>query len=134
MNPRRSNRPFRSNRPAGGRSGGFSGGQSGARMGGRRGGGRGGPKPPMLLGEPSPSLAKINTMNMAKLEAKIASLNEEQQRMTTRLEKLKAVDPPPADKIASLTDLLARLEALKDAAQTRLEGKQQRKAAREQGR
>lgn len=42
---------------------------------------------PVLLGEPSPSLAKINAMNMEKLALKIVSLRDEQKahgRETTK--------------------------------------------------
>ena len=86
----------------------------------------------MLLGEPSPSLAKINEMNMAKLEAKIASLTEEQVRMVARLERLRGVEPLPEEKIKQLEELLVRLNALKAAAEERLAGKAERKALREQ--
>ena len=88
----------------------------------------------MLLGEPSPSLAKINTMNMAKLAEKIASLESEQAELHTRLERLKKLDPPPADKIATVTELLKRLVALQEAATKRLQDKAARKAIRDRGR
>ncbi len=88
----------------------------------------------MLLGEPSPSLAKINTMNMAKLTEKIAQLEEEEARVGAKLSRLEAVTPVPEVKIAAVKDLLARLDALKKAAAERLAGKAERKAAREQGR
>jgi chromosome segregation ATPase len=105
------------------------------------GGGQGGGRPrrgrqgdlPMLLGEPSPSLAKINKMNMAKLAEKIVSLEKEQQDLKTRLERLRQLDPPPAEKIAAVTDLLDRLNALHDAAAKRLKEKAARKAIRERG-
>ncbi len=87
----------------------------------------------MLLGEPSPSLAKINEMNMAKLEVKIASLAEEEKQLVTRLQRLNELDPPPADKIKTVSELLKRLVALKAAAEERLAGKAKRKAEREQG-
>lgn len=85
----------------------------------------------MLLGEPSPSLAKINGMNMEKLAAKIASLKDEQLRMNGKLEKLLARDPAPADKIEQAKATLVRLEALEKAATERLAGKAERKAMRE---
>jgi hypothetical protein len=89
----------------------------------------------MLLGEPSPSLAKINGMNMEKLAAKIASLREEQGRMKSKLEKLLQRDPPaPAEKVELAQDTLARLAALEKAATERLVGKAERKKAREQSR
>ncbi|MEM8737722.1 MAG: hypothetical protein AAGG38_04490 [Planctomycetota bacterium] len=128
MNPRR---PY-SNRPGGRRFGG-GGPRAGGGFGGRP---RRGGKPadlPMLLGEPSPSLAKINGMNMEKLAAKIASLREEQARMAAKLERLEARDPAtPAEQIEMAKATLVRLKALEDAAAERLAGKAERKALREQ--
>ena len=86
----------------------------------------------MLLGEPSPSLAKIKTMNMVKLEAKIQSLREERTRMQAKLEKLQARDPLPADKIKLGHDTIERLNALEAFATDKLRGKAERKAEREQ--
>ncbi len=93
----------------------------------------------MLLGEPSPSLAKINEMNMAKLEEKIAQLDVELERVAGKLERMKRNEPPPEDKIKSVGELLVRLNALKAYAVKRLEGKAERKKAweekqRQQGR
>jgi hypothetical protein len=88
----------------------------------------------MLMGEPSPSLAKINTMNMAKLTEKIAMLVEEETRVGAKLTRLQAVDPLPEPKIKAVMELLARLDALKKLATERLAGKAERKLAREQGR
>jgi len=87
----------------------------------------------MLLGEPSPSLLKINAMNMEKLIAKIASLREEQQRMAAKLERLVARDPAaPEEKITQAKETIVRLKALEEAATIRLKGKAERKAMREQ--
>ncbi len=122
MNPRR----FSANRGGGRRS------NSGRGPRPARGGGRRGQQLPMLLGEPSPSLAKINTMNMAKLEEKIASLKVEQERMAAKLASLEARDPQPEDKIKAAKDLLERLAALETAAAERLAGKAERKANYEQ--
>lgn len=88
----------------------------------------------MLMGEPSPSLAKINTMNMAKLTEKIASIEEEEARVGAKLKRLQAVDPLPERKIKAVSELLERLDVLKKLAAERLAGKAERKAAREQGR
>ncbi len=88
----------------------------------------------MLLGEPSPSLAKINTMNMAKLAEKIASLEKEQEDIKTRLKRLEEKDPPPAEKIATVQEQLKRLVALHEAASKRLQEKAARKAIRDRGR
>ncbi|MCC6679735.1 MAG: hypothetical protein IT445_02425 [Phycisphaeraceae bacterium] len=93
---------------------------------------RRGNAPPIFLGEPSPSLGKINAMNMAKLEAKIASIDQEVARLTQRLEKLKQYHTPPQAKMKAIAELLDRLGALRKAAADRLAGKAQRKAAREQ--
>ncbi|MEM6854399.1 MAG: hypothetical protein AAF593_08320 [Planctomycetota bacterium] len=133
MNPRRPN----SNRPGGRRFGGGGGRSRGGYGGGggrpRRGGGGKPADLPMLLGEPSPSLAKINAMNMEKLAAKIASLQEEQQRMQAKLDRLLARDPAaPEEKITQAKETLVRLKALEDAAAKRLAGKAERKAMREQ--
>ena len=99
----------------------------------RRGGGRRpqGQKeePPMLLGEPSPSLAKINAMNMVKLESKIAQLIIEQKLVSERLEKLKARDPQPEEQIARTRYQLDRLAVLETATRQRLSDKEKRKAA-----
>ena len=57
------------------------------------------PDAPMLLGEPSPSLARINMMNMVRLEAKIAQLVTEQAALVSRLERLNALDEAPTEKI-----------------------------------
>jgi hypothetical protein len=115
----RSNRPYRSNRPQ--------------RGGPPRGRGQK-PDPPVFMGEPSPSLAKINTMNMVKLTEKIAQLEMELDRVGGKLKRLEVIDPKPQEKIKAVKELIERLEALKNAAADRLAGKAQRKAAREQGR
>lgn len=86
----------------------------------------------MLLGEPSPGLAKINLMNTAKLQAKIASLEAEHALLETKLEHLRVLDPLPTEKIQAIELLQQRLIALRDAAATRLKGKLERKAAREE--
>ncbi len=86
----------------------------------------------MLLGEPSPSLAKIKTMNMVKLAAKIVSLREERSRMEAKLIKLQARDPLPNEKIKLGQDTVERLNALEAIATDLLKGKAERKALREQ--
>lgn len=119
-------REFGNRPPRGGRPGG------GGRSFGGGGGGRGGrgkpPAPPMLLGEPSPALAKIATMNIVKLEAKILSLKEEQERLAKRIERLVRQDPQPAEQIENLRMQLARLLAIEQAAKDRLTLKLERKA------
>ena len=71
---------------------------------------------PILMGEPSPSLAKINTMNMARLEEKIASLDAEFAHLTIRIGHLREMPNPPEDKIEAVNDHQERLSALKAAA------------------
>lgn len=130
MNPRRSNSSRGggrySNSP---RSGGYSGTRSSGPP--RRGGGR--PSDlPVLLGEPSPSLAKIKTMNMVKLAAKIGSLREESTRMEAKLTKLRIRDPLPEEQIKQGDLTVKRLNALEAIATDLLKGKAERKALREQ--
>lgn len=86
------------------------------------------PDEPMLLGEPSPSLARINMMNMVKLEAKIEQLVEEQSLVSQRLERLTSRDPVPTDQVERTREQLNRLVALEKAARERLELKTKRKA------
>lgn len=119
-------------RPYGGnRGGGFRGGGGGR----GRGGGRGGDKPdlPMLLGEPSPSLAKINAMNMAKLTEKIEGLKADRVHLVNKAKKLHAAGEEKEQQLKQTLDLIERLDALKAAAEKRLAGKAERKALREAG-
>ncbi|MEM8781321.1 MAG: hypothetical protein AAGE65_00575 [Planctomycetota bacterium] len=127
------NRPFRSNRPM---RGGSARPYGGNRGGGRGGGGGGrGQKPdlPMLLGEPSPSLAKINAMNMAKLTEKIAALAADRVHLVNKAKKLHAAGEAKTEQLKQTLDLIERLDALKAAAEKRLAGKAERKALREAG-
>ena len=119
--PRRGSRPMRGSRP---RSGG----------GGPRG--RGGPRGkaaelPVLMGEPSPSLAKINKMSLSKLSEKIDQLKVELARVNAKLERMNAQDEKPADRIARATELVARLKALLELAEQRKVEKAERAAAYE---
>lgn len=131
MNPRRSNSSRGggrySNSP---RSGGYTGARSSGPP--RRGGGGRPNDLPVLLGEPSPSLAKIKTMNMVKLAAKIASLREESARMEAKLTKLRLRDPLPEEQIKQGDLTVKRLNALEAIATDLLKGKAERKALREQ--
>jgi chromosome segregation ATPase len=83
----------------------------------------------MLLGEPSPSLARINRMPMMKLGPKIEQLQTELDRVEAKLERMKGQDEPPTERIAAATDLIKRLKVLKELAEKRLEEKTARKAA-----
>jgi cell division protein FtsB len=90
----------------------------------------------MLLGEPSPALAKIALMNIAALEAKLESLKEEQERLARRIERLEKQDPQPAEQIENLKTQVIRLQAIEKAAKDRLEVKLERRAqweAKQQG-
>jgi len=78
------------------------------------------PKIPKLMGEPSPSLAKIRTMDSAALTARIDTLTIEADRLKDRIRRLTVLDPRPDDKIRQLTDLFNRLQALEKAARDRL--------------
>jgi predicted RNase H-like nuclease (RuvC/YqgF family) len=82
---------------------------------------------PILMGEPSPSLTRINRMNMRELADRIETLEREQSHLTAKIERLKAVDPPDAERIAALTTQVARLAALTDVARKRLAGKTERR-------
>jgi len=83
----------------------------------------------MLLGEPSPSLAKINRMPMMKLGPKIEQLQLELDRVHSKIERMRAQDDPPTDRIEKATELVKRLKVLKELAEKRLEEKTARKAA-----
>jgi hypothetical protein len=75
---------------------------------------------PMLLGKPSPSLAKINRMSRPELEAQIGSLITESDRIGQKMERLNGVSPDLSDRVRDLTVLSERLAALKKAAEDRI--------------
>lgn len=81
----------------------------------------------MLLGEPSPSLQKINMMTIVKLEEKISQLDVELERITAKLERMKKNEPPPEEKIKTVAELIKRLIVLKELANKRLGEKRERK-------
>ena len=82
----------------------------------------------MLLGEPSPSLLRIQAMNMEKLAAKIIQLGEEQVAIKAKVERLEARDPQPTEQIDALKLQIERLATLQKLASERLEKKKTRKA------
>ncbi len=82
---------------------------------------------PMLMGVPSPSLARINKMNMADLEERIERLAVERQRLQEKIERLQAITPPPGDRIDELGDQIKRLAVLQRTAKDRLATKGERK-------
>lgn len=78
---------------------------------------------PMLLGEPSPSLTKINKMPVALLGEHVKALAIERERLVAKLVNLEAHKPRPDAKIEVLKKQVARLQALEDAAKRKSEGK-----------
>lgn len=82
---------------------------------------------PMLLGRPSPSLARIGRMNIAELEQRIERLREEAAHLNRRVENLRNLEPQPFDRIEKLSMEIKRLGLLKRAARQRLEAKQKRR-------
>lgn len=86
---------------------------------------------PVLMGEPSPSLAKMNRMNRADLALQIDRLKTEAARLVIKVENLKAHKPCPEERVKALTAQLARLAALEQAARNRLAVKELHKAQRD---
>ena len=86
---------------------------------------------PMLMGEESPSLGKMNRMNAAQLTAHVERLTQEAARLTQKVTNLKAHKPCPEEKVAKLTAYLQRLQALEKAARGRLAGKIDRQQERQ---
>jgi len=72
------------------------------------------------MGEPSPSLAKIQGMNAAELTAQIDALATEANHVSQRIQRLAAVKPPPEEQVRKLTTLLKRLTGLENIARDRL--------------
>lgn len=88
---------------------------------------------PIVDGEPSPSAAKIARMNIADLEAHIARLKTERERLGVRVENLAKVEPPRPDKVKELQASVERLDVLIKLAEERLVEKNKRKADWEAG-
>ncbi|MEX0775416.1 MAG: hypothetical protein WD042_06845 [Phycisphaeraceae bacterium] len=85
------------------------------------------PNDPMLMGQPSPGLTRINKMNMAKLAEQIERLKLEKQRLGEKIKRLEAVTPKPAERIATLDSQMRRLGVLEKTARERLVSKEERK-------
>lgn len=85
---------------------------------------------PILMGEPSPGLARINRMNIAQLAERIDRLKAEAAILAKKIERLKAQDPLPQAEINTVTVQVARLRALEKAARERMDGKSQRRDRR----
>jgi chromosome segregation ATPase len=88
---------------------------------------------PVLMGEPSPSLGRINKMNMEQLRERIVVLETEAARITTRIKNLSHVQPVDESRIKILQEQIERLEVLAKAAKERLEGKAERSRRFEEG-
>lgn len=87
---------------------------------------------PMLMGVPSPSLAKINKMNTDELVERIAALTVERERIATKIKNLSAMTPRDEARITELKTQASRLAALENVAKDRLSGKNERREQREQ--
>lgn len=87
---------------------------------------------PMLMGVPSPSLAKINKMNTDELVERIAALGVERERIATKIKNLSAMTPRDEARITELKTQASRLTALENVAKDRLSGKNERREQREQ--
>ncbi len=75
---------------------------------------------PILMGLPSPSLAKINRMNSAELTEHIKALEVEAGHIRAKLEKMAAKEPVDEAHVKLLKEQLARLEALGNIAKERI--------------
>ncbi len=75
---------------------------------------------PMLLGKPSPGLAKIAKMTTEELSQRIESLTLESDHVVRKIGRLTGQDPRPRQRIHELTMLLNRLSELEQAARDRL--------------
>jgi len=82
-------------------------------------------KVPMLLGLPSPSLARLNKKDPEELAEQIERLQEEAGHVKRRLEKFRSLPEPPQERIQHLQALLQRLEVLERLARDRISGKSQ---------
>lgn len=76
---------------------------------------------PRLLGQPSPSLAKIRKMTPQELETHVRNLAEEIGFIQRRIERLKTQRPMPAEHIDQLQEHIERLSTLQAKAQQRRE-------------
>lgn len=85
----------------------------------QQGGRREKPKLPDLLGEPSPSLARIQRMDLANLQEKIDQLRQEQELLRKRLENLRTAGESNP-RIERNEKQLERLVALQQAAEQRV--------------
>jgi len=75
---------------------------------------------PILLGKPSPSLAKMEKMTIQELSDRITILATEIGRHRRRVEHLKIQDPVPQKRVDSLLRQVRRLAALERATQEKM--------------
>ena len=75
---------------------------------------------PLLLGQPSPSIAKIKRMTRSGLALQAERLATEAARVEAKLVRLKAHKPSPQERIALLDQQLKRLSVLEQAAREQL--------------
>lgn len=84
---------------------------------------------PILMGAPSPSLAKMKKMTMEEVAAQIEILTTEAARLSRKIEHLKIQNPIPQSRIDGLTEQIERLVVLQKTARDRLAIRQERAAA-----
>lgn len=88
------------------------------------------PREAVLMGEPSPALAKIAKMNSEKLTEYIETLEVEAERLDVKAKNLLNVTPVDEERIADLHKQRKRLDALMEVARERLSGKMERRQQR----
>lgn len=86
---------------------------------------------PILLGAPSPSLARMKKMSSVDLTTQVERLTTEAARLSAKIDRLIAHKPSPVDRVAKLKVQLERLFALKKSAQEQIVGKDERRALRQ---
>lgn len=79
---------------------------------------------PILMGQPSPSLARINRADARELTQKVERLNIEIQRLEVRIRNLTTHKPPIQRNLSNLHDQVKRLEVLRKLAQDKLAERQ----------
>ena len=83
---------------------------------------------PMLLGKPSPSLAKMKIMSGEELTIQIECLVTETNRLRRKIEHLKIQNPVPQKRIDNLARQSRRLAALTRAARERMDKVQEQES------
>lgn len=75
---------------------------------------------PNFLGQPSPSLAKLQKMNPAQLAEHVERLGTERQRLADKISRLQATRSPDPQRLSTLNSQLSRLQALERVAKQRM--------------